>query len=157
MRAAIDWSFGLLDANARHLLGRVSLFRRRSIEAATAVNGPAGVGDSLDALVEASLVYRSGTGYALLEVVREYGLGLESSDDTGQDLHATYFAALAARAEPELSGPDQGKWLELLDAVHDDLRRALTGLARQDVDAPASIRIVTRSLLVRPRLSDGRC
>ena len=132
MRAAIDWSFGLLDANARHLLGRVSLFRTPfTIEAAKAVNGPAGVGDSLDALVEASLVYRSGAGYALLEVVREYGLGLESSDDTGQDLHARYFAALAARAEPELSGPDQGEWLELLDAVHDDLRRALDRLGEQ--------------------------
>ena len=133
MRAAIDWSFSLLDADARHLLGRVSLFRTPfTIDAATAVSGPGGVGLALDALVEASLVYRSGTGYALLEVVREYGLGLESSDAEGQDLHARYFADLAARAEPELSGPYQGVWLERLDAVHDDLRRALDRLGERD-------------------------
>jgi predicted ATPase/DNA-binding SARP family transcriptional activator len=133
MRAAIDWSFGLLDDDARHLLGRVSLFRTPfTIDAATAVCGSTGVGHALEALVEASLVYRSGTGYALLEVVREYGLGLPSSDGAGQDLHARYFADLAARAEPELSGPDQGVWLGRLDAVHDDLRRALDRLAERD-------------------------
>ena len=40
MRAAIDWSFGLLDPAAQHLLGRVSLFRNRfTLEAAAAVGG----------------------------------------------------------------------------------------------------------------------
>ena len=129
MRAAIDWSFGLLDPRAQHLLGRVSLFRNRfTLEAAAAVGGPEPVGDALDALVAASVVRRHGSGYGLLDTVREYGHGLPSADGEGHDLHAAYFAGFAERAEPELSGPDQGGWLEGLDAVHDDLRRALDWL-----------------------------
>ena len=158
MRAAIDWSFGLLDPGARHLLGRVALFRTRfTLEAATAVGGLTAAGEALDALVAASVVRRFGSRYGLLEVVREYGLGLSSAGDEGRDLHAAYFAGLAERAEPELSGPAQGGWLERLEAVHDDLRSALDWLGERGETAPR-LRLAAslgRFWYIRGYLSEG--
>ena len=158
MRAAIDWSFSLLDPRARHLLGRVSLFRARfTLDAATAVGGLEDVGGALDALVAASLVRRFASGYALLEVVREYGLGLPSAGDDGHDLHAAYFAQLAERAEPELSGAGQGGWLEQLDAVHDDLLAALDWLGERG-ETVRRLRLAAslgRFWYVRGYLSEG--
>jgi predicted ATPase/DNA-binding SARP family transcriptional activator len=126
MRAAIEWSFSLLEPPAQHLLGRVSLFRGQfTLEAAAAVGGLHSASRELAALVEASVVRPSGPEYGLLEVVREYGLGLPSADDEGRDLHAAHFLAFAETAEPELAGADQGAWLERLESSHDDLRAAL--------------------------------
>ena len=107
----------------------MAIFRNRfTLEAATAVGGLDDGGAALDALVAASVVRRFGSRYGLLEVVREYGLELPSADEQGHAVHAGYFAGLAERAEPELSGPEQGRWLEELEAVHDDFRGALDWL-----------------------------
>jgi predicted ATPase/DNA-binding SARP family transcriptional activator len=158
MRAAIDWSFELLDPAARHLFGRVAIFRNRfTLEAAIAVGGLEDDGLALDALVAASLVRRSGTRYGLLEVVREYGLELPSADAEGHGLHAAYFTGRACRAEPELSGPEQGVWLERLEGVHDDLRGALDWLGEHD-EPELRLRLAAalgRFWYVRGYLSEG--
>jgi predicted ATPase/DNA-binding SARP family transcriptional activator len=131
MRAAIDWSFELLEPAAQHLFGRIAIFRDGfTLDAASAVGGPGDAGAALDALVTASLVRRFGTRYGQLEVVREYGLELPSADHRGHALHAEYFAGWAEQAEPELTGPEQGAWLERLEGAHDDLRGALDWLSR---------------------------
>ncbi len=96
---------------------------------------------------------RFGSRYGLLEVVREYGLELPSADAVGHGLHAAYFAGWAERAEPELSGPEQGVWLERLEGAHDDLRGALDWLGRHDEPELApSPRGGARTLLVHPRV-----
>ncbi len=158
MRAAIDWSFGLLDPAAQHLLGRVSLFRDRfTPEAAAVVGGEEAGDDALDALVAASVVQRHPSGYLLLEVVREYGRDLPSAGVEGHDLHAAYFSGLAERAESELSGPDQGAWLEQLELAHDDLRAALDWLVRRG-EGEARLRLAAslgRFWYVRGYLSEG--
>ena len=158
MRAAIDWSFGLLGPAAQHLLGRVALFRSSfTREAAAAVGHLEVVDDALDELIAASLVRRSGSRYGLLEVVREYGLGLPSADPDGHDLHAAYVATLAEQAEPELSGPEQGAWLERLEAAHDDLRAALDWLAERG-EAVLRLRLAAslgRFWYIRGHLTEG--
>ena len=158
MRSAIEWSFSLLDPDAQHLLGRVSLFRGPfSAEAASAVGGLGRSTLALDALVDASVVRSSGSAYRLLEVVREYGLGLPSADDEGRELHAGYFLAFAKRAEPELAGPDQGAWLERLEGHHDDLRAALDWYEARG-NAALELRLATslgRFWYIRGYLQEG--
>ncbi len=158
MRAAIDWSFELLDPAAQRLFGRVAIFRNRfTLEAASAVGGLDDSGVALDALVAASVVRRFGSRYGLLEVVREYGLELLSADAQGHGLHAAYFCGWAERAEPELSGPAQGSWLERLEGVHDDLRGALDWLGEHD-EPELRLRLAAslgRFWYIRGYLSEG--
>ncbi len=158
MRAAIGWSFELLDPSAQHLFGRVAIFRNRfTLEAANAVGGLEDGGAALDALVTASVVRRFGSRYGLLEVVRAYGLELPSADAQGHDLHARYFLGWAERAETELSGPEQGGWLERLEGLHDDLRSALDWLGEHAEPGPR-LRLAAalgRFWYIRGYLSEG--
>jgi non-specific serine/threonine protein kinase len=104
--------------------------------------GPGGevqlVLDLLAQLVNKSLVITEVTGaqqemrYHLLETVRQYaGDKLEAAGEgpTVRGRHRDWCLALAAQAEPELDGPQQGMWLERLDLEHDNLRAALAWLA----------------------------
>ena len=158
MRAAIDWSLELLDPGAQHLFGRVAIFRNRfTLEAARTVGGVDDSGVALDALVAASVVRRFGSTYGLLEVVREYGLSLPSADAEGHRRHAEYISGWIEQAEPELSGPEQGGWLERLEGVHDDLRGALDwfgahGESEQRLRLAASL---GRFWYIRGYLSEG--
>ena len=64
---------------------------------------------------------------------------------------------MADRAESELSGPDQGAWLEQLELAHDDLRGALDWLGRRGEDE-ARLRLAAslgRFWYVRGYLSEG--
>lgn len=66
--------------------------------------------------------------YRMLETVRMYARErLEEEDEEARLAaeHANYFLALAEKAEPLLSGPDQAEWLNRLEADHDNLRAAI--------------------------------
>ncbi len=82
---------------------------------------------------------------------------MPSADDPGRDLHALHFVRLAERAEPELSGTDQGAWLALLEAEHDNLRAALDWTAGSG-DRSVGLRLAAalgRFWYVRGYLSEG--
>jgi len=67
--------------------------------------------------------------YRFLETIREYARerAQQSGDWTALELsHYEYFAAFAARAEPELHGKAMGEWLAHLDSVHAEFRIALS-------------------------------
>ncbi len=83
----------------------------------------------LKELVDRSLLRHSLEGrYELHELIRQYAaqqLALAGEDGQVRRQHAVYFRALAERAEPELLGPEQQRWLARLDEEHDNLRAAL--------------------------------
>jgi non-specific serine/threonine protein kinase len=91
---------------------------------------PFEVGELLTSLTEKSLVSTDeATGrYRLLETVQDYarvmlaGFG-EVERERGR--HLSYFAQLAAEAEPHLKGSDRGEWLDRLENEHDNFRSAL--------------------------------
>jgi predicted ATPase len=67
--------------------------------------------------------------YRLLEPIRQYGREhLEESGEADAVLnrHATYFFALAQKAEPELRKAQQEAWAEQLKREYENLRAALS-------------------------------
>ena len=74
LRAAIGWSYDLLDPTAQALFARLGVFVGGfTLEAAEAVCGPDAL-DGIAALVEQSLVTRRAGRFGMLETVREYAL-----------------------------------------------------------------------------------
>jgi predicted ATPase/transcriptional regulator with XRE-family HTH domain len=172
LQATLDWSWDLLDARERTLLGRLSVFAGGwTLEAAAAVCSGEGVEapeilDLLSGLVEKSLVQveaREGRElrYGLLESVRQYGQQrLATSGRAGavHDRHLAHFLALAEEAEPALKGADQAAWIERLEAEHDNLRAAL-GWAREVGAAEMGLRLagaLWRFWLMRGHFHEGR-
>jgi non-specific serine/threonine protein kinase len=93
------------------------------------------------ALVGQSLVRRlpASSGeprFGMLETIRAFGLERLADSGEGEavgERHLAYFAALAERAEPELTGPDQAAWLGRLAVDVDNLRAAFErAVARHD-------------------------
>ncbi len=141
LRAAMDWSYDLLEPQERVLLGRVAVFAGGfTLEAAEAVCTGDGIEkadilDLLTFLVDKSLVMATikegpvaEARYRLLETVRQYGadrLREHAPDAVWHDRHRDYFLAMAERAEPELHGPDQTSWLARLEMELDNLRAAM--------------------------------
>ena len=139
LRAAVDWSYDLLDDLERPLMARLAVFRGGwTLEAAEAVCAGGElegweVLDHMSQLADKSLVVvaeaESGaTRFRYLETVRQYATEkLVASGEEGalRDRHLAHFLALAESTEPGLTGPDQARLLGLLAAEHDNLRAAL--------------------------------
>jgi tetratricopeptide (TPR) repeat protein len=83
--------------------------------------------DTLESLVEKSLVRRTDDRYWMYETIREFAL--ERLDTSGEvdemrRRHAEHFLALAEEAEPHIRGEDDA-WLDRLEPDHDNVRAAL--------------------------------
>jgi predicted ATPase/class 3 adenylate cyclase len=138
LRAAIAWSYDLLDPAERRLFARLSVFTGGWVfESAEAVCDPEELGldalDGLTSLVDKSLVQRTEppghpSRFSMLETIREFG---HEQLEAGGDLelvrrrHAGHFLRLAEEAEPQLTGQDQGTWLDRCDQEHANIRAAL--------------------------------
>ncbi|MFG2517100.1 BTAD domain-containing putative transcriptional regulator [Streptomyces sp. NPDC048584] len=133
LRAVVDWSWDLLDADERDVLGRLSVFAGGcDLAAAEAVCGPAAL-DALGSLVDKSLVVAAPSGggemrYRLLETVAEYAG--ERLDESGrradaERAHLTYFRELVRTTEPLLRGPRQVDAIALLEREYENVRTAL--------------------------------
>lgn len=143
MELTIEWSYNLLTAEEQALFNCLAVFRGGwPLEAAEAVyatlrstsNGSAAVPDVsilLSELVLASLVGRKDRAtsrYQFLETVRAYAFErLKSSGETEAALqvHLDYYLRVAEQASPQLFGPHQQIWLDLLEADNDNLLAAL--------------------------------
>jgi predicted ATPase len=122
--------------------------------------------DGLGVLVDESLVRRqeqelNEPRFTMLETIREYGSEqMLASNERGALLrrHALFFLALAEKAEPLLTGPEQVRWYARLDREHDNLRAALRW-ATETKDAETGLRLagaLWRFWEVRGHLSEGR-
>jgi hypothetical protein len=149
LRQAISWSEELLEPPVRAAFRRLGVFAGGwTVEAAAAVavSEPDSAGDTiialghLKSLVEQSLVEGSegdapGTGddrsrsrYVMLETIREYALerlAAAGEETVARRRHATFFTALAERAEPEIKSPRAATWLDRLRRDFDNVRAAL--------------------------------
>ncbi|HEX6763576.1 MAG TPA: tetratricopeptide repeat protein [Gaiellaceae bacterium] len=132
LRATIEWSYELLTDTERRLFARLAVFRGGcTLEAAEEI-GEAEV-DTLQSLVDKSLLRYSGERFWMLETIREYAGGrLEELEDADvvRSRHTGYFVQLANEAEPHLTGAQQALWLERLEAEHDNFRLTLDSLRR---------------------------
>ena len=171
LRAAIDWSYDLLDARDRTLLARVSAFAGGfTPEAAETVCAGGTVArheilDGLARLVDKSLVLADTHGemgrYHLQDSVRHYAREqlLQSGEQGGLlTRHLDWCLALAEEAEPQLQGPTQAEWLRRLTAEHDNLREALA-FALEGGSGDAAVRLAAALWWfwhIRGHLSEGR-
>ncbi|MBK6337020.1 MAG: tetratricopeptide repeat protein [Betaproteobacteria bacterium] len=153
LRVLIDWSVDLLAETERRLLRRLSIFAGGwTLEAAESVGAGDGIdaGDVLEllsALVEKSLVVMDAEGerYRLLETVRQYAQ--ERLQEAGEavsvrDRHLAFYLAFAEAAQPELAGPEQGRWMARLDVDHENLLAAHAAADRAAGGAELGLRLV---------------
>ena len=160
LRDTLDWSVALLSPTERTLLARLSVFPGdMSLAAAIAVAG--GNLDTFARLVDDSMLQRNSTTdplrFTMLETVRDFALELLGPErESVADAHARYFLELAEAAE--LRGPEQLRWLDVLEQERDNLRLALDH-AHSSGDAELELRLVValwRFWWVRGHLAEGR-
>jgi predicted ATPase len=128
LRATIEWSHELLDADERQLFARLAVFRGGcTLDTAEAICD-ADL-DTLESLVDKSLVrVREGDRFWMLETIREYAAERMEESGEGERLrrrHAEYFVALGEEAKPTLLGGDPAEALDRLEREHDNLRAVL--------------------------------
>ena len=172
MRAAVDWSYDLLNEEEKRLFRRLSVFSCRFTLAAaeevawahTPENRDADFLDIFTSLADKSLLVRrkdvrGDTVYCLLEIVREYAQrALERDDDADVVLrrYTMYYLALAEEGEPHLRGRDSAFWIGRLDEEHDNLTGALSWSMEKDVPVAARLAAAIRHYwLTRGHFSEG--
>jgi predicted ATPase len=136
LRATIEWSYELLPPPEQRFFGRLGVFSGGcTLEAAEAV-AEAEV-DTLESLVDKSLVRHSRERCWMLETIREFAA--ELVDEESRRRHADYFVALAEEADPQLRG-DPGTWLDRLEQEHNNFRAALDWL-QETGETQATLRL----------------
>jgi predicted ATPase len=135
LRATIEWSYELLSPDERALLQRLAVFAGGcSLEAAEAIC-EADL-DTMQSLVEKSLVRRTGDRFWMLETIREYAVEqLEASGeaDALRRRHAEYFLALGGTANlsAESEGPERP---DVVRPEQDNFRAAIDWALDHDIE-----------------------
>ncbi len=129
LRAAIAWSHELLTPEEQRLFARLAVFRGGSTLEAAEEIADADL-DTLQSLVDKSLVRHAEGRLQMLETIREYASERLEESGEAEELrrrHAEHFLALAEEAYPNLRGSPK-EWLDRLEREHDNLRAALDRL-----------------------------
>jgi non-specific serine/threonine protein kinase len=170
LRAAIDWSYELLDQKARILFKRLAVFAGGcSLDAAEAVcAGEALRKDEvlqlLQDLVDKSLAviesHQNNVRYTFLETLKQYALEQLEQSGTAEVMrkrHADFFLDLSEEAEPKLESPEQELWLRRLEADHANLWASLEWSVRRAPGIAVRMGSALRNFfLVRGYFSEGR-
>lgn len=136
LRAAIDCSYELLDQREREVFCDLSVFvggfTVATAEEVVRVGHPLLV-DVIRSLLRASLLRAAGARgdeprFEMLQTVRIYSqdqLKRTGRHITQFNAHSNTFRRLADEAETQLRGPDQSRWLELVEAELPNIRAAM--------------------------------
>ena len=169
LRAAMDWSYDLLNEAEQKLFRRLSIFvggcDLEGVEAVCDTKGDLQLEllDGMSSMVDKSLVWRAETAdgesrFAMLETIRDYALEkLTSSGELAatKRAHAAYCLVLAEEEAPEQSGAD---WQERFALEHNNFRAALDCLIESG-EAEWGLRLGTALFKfweLREYLAEGR-
>jgi predicted ATPase len=170
LRAAVAWSYDLLDAAAQELFRRLSVFRGGwTIEGAAAAfadrpGDPESLLESLGVLLDSSLVARDPSEdadprFTMLETLREFAA--DRLDDAGEtDLvrarHANHHVALLEQLEPRFTGPNSASALNRVAREHDNIRAALAHFVDRDPEGALRLgSLIWRFWQMRGHLIEG--
>ncbi len=142
MYDAIAWSYDLLPPDEQAAFRRLAAFIGGcDIPAAETVLGlsSAEALAMVQRLVDQAVIQRTpGPGgqprLGMLETIREFGLeelAAHHEESATRDAHASRYLALAAEAGPQLAGPQQVYWVNLLEADLANIRAAMDWLTTQ--------------------------
>jgi predicted ATPase/class 3 adenylate cyclase len=133
--AVVDWSYRLLEPPVAAVFRAMSVFAGGAgvpdLEELVA-SGDTDVLDAVGTLVEHSLVRQDDSAsrvrFTMLETIRQFAQ--QRLEDAGEQeavgrRHAQTFLHLAQRAEPNLGGWEQSRWMDDLMGERDNLRTAL--------------------------------
>jgi predicted ATPase len=156
LRAAIDWSYDLLDEEAKRLFRDLAVFAGGCdlVAIAAVCGGQDRPGEDLlgqiTSLVDHSLVLRHGQPsdeprFRMLESIREYAM--ERLVGSGDDerlwrRYAAYYRELGEEATARLMAPSRTDVLVRLDVEHDNLRAVLRHLIDRG-EASATLELVS--------------
>jgi predicted ATPase/class 3 adenylate cyclase len=159
LRAAIEWSYDLCSAEEQSLFRRLGVFVGGcTLEAAERVC-EADL-DTLQSLVDKSLLRYTEDRYWMLETIREYAAEHMEASGEAEEVrrrHAEHFLAIAEEAEPHLPAYRR-EWLDRLDREHDNLRAAF-----DELEASGATQLLlrlagalSRFWFMRGHLAEGR-
>jgi predicted ATPase/DNA-binding CsgD family transcriptional regulator len=149
MRAAIEWSFNLLDDADRSCFRRIAVFPGSfTLGAAAAValvgerDADLAILDRIDSLVDKSLLRRldsdgSDPRFLMLHTIRDYGreqLAEAGEVETIRDLHLAWCLALAQEVESRFFFTDHWDWVAVLLSETDNFRQALAWALERSPD-----------------------
>ena len=158
LRAAIEWSYDLLSEKERRLFARLSVFAGGCTFVAAGTIADADL-ETLQSLVEKSLLRFSDERYSMLETIREFAaeqLLLSSEHDRCLEEHAKYFTTLLTELEADNAG-DLEFLLDALEADHANIRASLEYI--QDRDSASLLRrtvALGQFWQLRDHLAEGR-
>ncbi|HEX5275038.1 MAG TPA: adenylate/guanylate cyclase domain-containing protein [Candidatus Rubrimentiphilum sp.] len=167
LRETIAWSYELLSARERALLGVLSIFVGGfTLQACEAIASAAGEPEALDVLemlVDKSfLSVISGapeSRYRILDVIREYAC--ERSDvelrDRSRLVHFEIFSGLAGRGAGTLAHDDLASWLAAVDSDVANVRAALEfGFENDHLQLGQMLLGLFRYWYIRRTIKEGR-
>jgi predicted ATPase/class 3 adenylate cyclase/Tfp pilus assembly protein PilF len=157
LRAAIEWSYNLLDEDEKVLFRRLAVFVGGStLQAIEAVCGGHGDGqleveilDGVESLVSKSVLGQEERAagesrFLMLVTIHEYAIERLKESGEAEEIrrrHLHYCVSLAEEAAPNLVFSPSGiRWLERLEAEHDNMRAAL-GWALEVGEMEAGLRL----------------
>jgi predicted ATPase/class 3 adenylate cyclase len=153
LRAAVDWSYGLLSEQEQFVFERLSIFAGDfTLEATEAIVADDDINtldvlDLVSGLVTKSMVQLearpSRDWYRMLETMRDYGLerlAQRGDLDRLREVHAAYYLDFVEEAAPHFVGRDDAAWCARVDEEYPNIRAAL--LFTQTSDPAAFVRMV---------------